>query len=278
MMCTLHLFPYLFVCFQNSCIYQTCAVSELNSVGVCIPVFQGLMNIHLEYRLKMVYHINSPEVWNFSPAVIFDDNIMNVIGLKSSDGICFAKLLDITYSLEFMEIRTVFIRYVNAANIEQVFNDYEKNIEVYNEMVQVKNKSTFLLQMDKSDIYPVLEDSVTLLKFSRSHRCPNNIAMSKLQFCDTITFHKNKFKIYGNGTIIIDNLLFTPGDYIPRHSKDGTIKYVQVCLDDYISKYMFINGNYRDTSSAGYGWRQRSSILYLLCVVFVVIQQYTVSK
>jgi hypothetical protein len=239
----------------------------------CKPIFSHLKGINLEYRLKLIYQISWAGILESFQTVLFDSNIMTVVGLnETSESFCHAKLIDIKVSAKFVEIRTVYIKTVQATNIKNSYRKYKKSIEIYNEMVK-ENNNTFLLEMDKSGFEPILENSATFVSFTKSvvtHDCLNNIAMSKLQFCDTITFSENEFKINGNGDIHIENAIFRPGEYVLRQALNGTITYVQVCLDDYIATLKNVNKAKRVTSTAENGKKSKSGILFLLCAVIIL--------
>lgn len=196
-----------------------------------------------------------------------DINILAAVG-TTRDNICFSDVLSVKVSSQFTEISVAYIKLVEATNIRQSYNEFEDRIEAYNKMARTKN-NMFLLQIDKSGVEPMLENSVTFLKFTTSnftHYCINSIAMSKLQFCDTITFHEDEFKIHDSGTVSIGNLMFVPGEYIIRRTLNGTIKYLQVCMDDYISTYKLKNV----TSAADHVEKTRNKIWFLLCLISVL--------
>jgi hypothetical protein len=207
-----------------------------------------------------------------APSDIFDSNIFAVINIDM-DRLCFAEVLDMKYSPESFEISIVYIRAVSNVNIKHAYNEYVKGIESYNEMVK-DNKTTYLLQIYKSGFEPIDEHAVTFAKFNSNstHMCFNNIAMSKLQFCDTITFYKDEFIIHGNESVSIGNLMFGPGEFVPRQTQNGTITYVQVCLDDYITAYRMTDRNYDVNSAAENGGRPRSRSLLLVCALILLRQ------
>lgn len=199
---------------------------------------------------------------------------MAVIGLiNTSDNLCLAKFLDVRISSKRAVMKVVYIKSVFSANIKQAYEEFVHNVVTYNK--RVKN-NMFLIKIDQSDIQPVPGDFVTIVKFQRSnltHHCYNNIAMTKLQFCETITFHEDEFKIHDNGKVSVENITFRLGEFVLRQTPNGTIRYVQICLNDYYSKHMMLYRKYRAISTGTHIGGSRTGILFLLCAVIALSQQ-----
>lgn len=244
-----------------------CAIPEVKVQGTCKQIFSSILNSHFEFRLKLQYRVFSQETWNSLKDLNVNPYILQVSGNTRND-MCW-----LGHSVEnkttFVEVRVSFTMSASISNIQQSYEEFTKRIKNYNNIAK-ENITMFLVEMDHAEVQPILEDSVTFVKFTRfssTHLCHNAYAMTRLQFCDIISFHENEFIIYDNGNVSIDNLMFRPGEFVLRKTLNGSIKNVQLCMDDFISKYKFINGKYRETSAAEYAWKQRSEILYLLFAV-----------
>lgn len=203
-------------------------------------------------------------------SIPFDNDLLDVIGLtNTTDTLCLADLLDVEISSVQAMVKVIYVKHTRSANMKQSYMEYERKIKAYNKKAKEKEKM-FLLKIDNSAIEPISEDSVTILEFTKSSKnfCINNIAMAKHQFCQGILFHKDEFIIHDNGYVTIENNTFRPGEFVLRQTPNGTVKYVQMCLNDFISSHKINNRNKHVSSSTERQSRYSINIiLFLLSVV-----------
>ena len=226
--------------FQNECVRKRCAISQVNVDGRCLTIVSHISDISFDFRLNVIYQARKLP----SKESIIDH--VRAVALTENDSeFCLERTLGLETRGNHVVYHIQLVKKVaELRDIKADFLNVKRNIKLLN--IEAAEKLLgFEIEFSNSPIRSVKDGIVSLTAFNdfgTSMECGYHIAMSPLQFCDTVLFYN--FAPGFSGTVIVGDYSFMPGEYITASDSGydnqsamfDKIKSISVCYDLYKSR------------------------------------------
>lgn len=211
--------------------------SRRNLNGQCVPVMQTLINPVVEFKLKLTYKFAE----RLDDSAVFTD-AYELISLgnpfRKDVIVCWQ---DIKTNVDNASVyhATYVLNVLGEIQPEKYFIDLVSMIKHFNKL----ENSTHYVQLSQAPVKDQAYNTVRYYSFEEEPAsCMQPIAMTKIQFCETLGFSSNNFYVsQANGSVIIEGQEFKKGTYVFRTSDNSQTRDVHVCMDEYLENHQAIN-------------------------------------
>lgn len=265
---------------QAECIQKRCAVTQIQIGGRCVSMLEHVSGIGLDYRFAVLF----PSTHLPSEDIIL--NFVRMLSLLPGDeGNCVEKVLGSEAQDGRVSVHIQIVKRVKIFRDIQIdFRAFKEKIAQLNSRM-LEEEAAVDVEITKTSLLAVNENLISFLAFSNKSihvDCGREIAMSELQFCETVLLQNVTFS--PNGTVVHSgSVAFVPGEYV-AYTGDETLSKispkitktnsVSVCYDMYVLRTLrarrrvpFNNLQNTDVSS---GVISRLATGTLFCLYFQV--------
>ena len=244
----------------------TCTLTEMPTDNGCIDIMKGFKMVILDFRFTIYVKAGaeppSSETLREDIMAIIDDTNYDLCSLHTSS-LLECERVDMTCLKVAIALRTK----DKFRNLQLEYNRVFDRTRDATRLLTLQGKNYFLA-VTSSPLATLPLDNFALAKFiDGNSSCLPSIAMTDIQFCKGVLFHR--YTHSDKSIIIVNGVNLFPNEYIIRRNTQTGIRAVYTCLSTYVSRRTHIQ-----SSSASLD--NKKGIILASVVIIYVFHQFVI--